>query len=390
MTLRGYDASHYDAPSIASAAGVGFTFSTHKIGGDGRDTEFAAWWNLVRGYPPERHLPGAYFVLRPDLTGTAADKADAFISLLDTYGPGWRDRPFILQIDAEKWSGDQGTVPSLAYLNAHCDRLTSRAPSLRPIVYGPKWVYGNALAGLRYPLWASSYVSGAGPWDALYPGDGASGWGAYSGQVPAMLQFSSSCTIAGQTTCDADAYRGTLAQLTALVAPGWSTPMATDLTPAALVQIRDLIRDQIPLGVYDLAWSMANGVNVNGIDYGHVAAPTRDNLRVVLGGPVDQLAILNAVAAVGGVDMDALLAGLLPGIVAAVKGALAGTDQRTDAQIVQIVIDALKGGGPAVSASAARLDYLHPDFAPSDADLTADDLRARDQAAARQARIEGA
>lgn len=391
MTLRGYDASHYDAPGIAAAAAQGFAFSTHKIGGDGRDTEYGAWWNLVKAYPVEQHLPGAYFILRPDLSGTAAAKADAFVDLLDTYVPGWRDRPFTLQIDCEKWGGVQATVPSLSYIHAHCDRLVARAPKLRPMVYGPKWVYGSALAGLRYPLWASSYVGGSGSWTSLYPGDGASGWGAYSGQTPAVLQFSSSATIAGQTTCDADAFRGSLAQLTALVAPGWSsTPMAaSDLTPAALTAIRAEVRAQIPFGLYDIVWSMANGVDVNGVSFDHVAMQTRDNLRKILGGPVDQVALLNAIAGVDGVDTAALIAGLTPAIVGAVRDALAGAGSAlTEAQITAAVLDAFRQGtGPV--AMAAEQAYLSGSLAPSDADLTVDDRRARDAAEARQSRIAG-
>jgi hypothetical protein len=89
-------------------------------------------------------------------------------------------------------------------------------------VYAPKWCYGDALVGLSWPLWASSYVSGTGGFRALYPGDDSTRWAAYSGQTPAILQYSSSATIGGQTTSDANAYRGTLQELTTLVAPGWS------------------------------------------------------------------------------------------------------------------------------------------------------------------------
>jgi hypothetical protein len=94
-------------------------------------------------------------------------------------------------------------------------------PKLVPIVYAPAWVYGNNLRGLSYPLWSSRYVSGSGTASGLYPGDTSAYWASYSGIVPAVLQFTSSATIAGQTTCDANAFRGSLAELTALLAPGW-------------------------------------------------------------------------------------------------------------------------------------------------------------------------
>lgn len=155
--------------------------------------------------------------------GAGATRADAFLARLDAKCPGWRDGPFILQADCEKWNGDPATVPSLVDIGLFCERLAAKAPKLRPIVYAPEWVYGDKLRALPFPLWASSYVGGTGTASSLYPGDSSSRWDAYSGQTPAILQFTSSATIAGQTTCDANAYRGTLAELTDLVAPGWMT-----------------------------------------------------------------------------------------------------------------------------------------------------------------------
>src|SRR5262249_55808726 len=51
----------------------------------------------------------------------------------------------------------------------------------------------------------------------LYPGDSYAGWGSYSGQTPAIVQYTSSATIAGRTTCDANAFRGTIDQLLTLI-----------------------------------------------------------------------------------------------------------------------------------------------------------------------------
>lgn len=165
-------------------------------------------------------LLGAYWVLYP---GKPSARADAFIARLDSQCSGWRDRPFILQVDCEEWGGDSGTVPGKADIQAFCLRLRARMPKLRPLVYAPKWVYGGSLAGLSFPLWASQYVGGppAG-FRAMYPGNSSSKWSAYSGQVPAILQYTSSAGIGGQSTCDANAFRGTLSELTALAAPGWA------------------------------------------------------------------------------------------------------------------------------------------------------------------------
>jgi hypothetical protein len=220
MPLWGWDASHYDAvPSAAKVYGEGFRFMTHKAGGDKDDAELAAWWTAMKGYR-DRMLLGAYWVQYP---GNATGRADAFLARLDSQCPGWRDGPFILQVDCEIWGGDTSTKPGLTDIRAFCQRLAAKMPKLRPIVYAPKWAYADGLTGLGFPLWASSYVTGTGAASTLYPSDSSTRWGSYSGQVPAVLQFSSSATIAGQTTCDANAYRGTLEQLTALLAPGWIT-----------------------------------------------------------------------------------------------------------------------------------------------------------------------
>jgi hypothetical protein len=222
LTSYGWDASHYDAvPDGGRVVAEGFTFMTHKAGGDKDDAELGSWWRALRPWRG-KILLGAYWVLR---NTDGSNAADAFLARLDSQCPGWRDGPFILQLDCEPWNDGQTPAPTKAQIKECADRLRARMPKLMPILYAPKWVYGDALKGLPYPLWESSYVSGSGAASALYPGDGSSRWGAYSGQTPAILQFTSSATIAGQTTCDANAFRGTLAELTALVAPGWEDDM---------------------------------------------------------------------------------------------------------------------------------------------------------------------
>lgn len=225
VTIFGWDASHYDAPSVTSAVADGVVFITHKAGGDALDTELDEWWASARGLG-SNILLGAYWVLYPN---NPVSRADAFLSRLDSVCVGWRDRSaFILQVDCEKWGGNPDTVPSLSEIRAFCDRLVDRTGGkYRPIVYAPKWVYSDSLKGLSYPLWASSYVSGTAHYRSLYPGDSSSRWGAYSGQTPAILQYTSSATIGNQTTCDANAFRGTLTQLATLVTPGTRQGVST-------------------------------------------------------------------------------------------------------------------------------------------------------------------
>lgn len=233
MTIFGWDMSHFDAPSTGTAVDDGLSFITHKAGGDSVDVELDNWWAGVRNLPVDRVLLGAYWVLYP---GNPAGRADAFIARLDAVCAGWRDRPWILQVDCERWNNSPATVPSRAEIKAFCDRLVELMPRLRPIVYAPEWVYHDTLRGLGYPLWASDYVTGSGSWRSLYPGDGSSRWGAFSGQVPAILQYTSHASIGGQSTCDANAFRGTFDELVALVAPGWSDDMplsSDDITKVA-------------------------------------------------------------------------------------------------------------------------------------------------------------
>lgn len=217
MTVFGWDMSHYDGPSIGTAVSQGISFITHKAGGDALDQELDEWWTGVRGLPSSVIL-GAYWVLYP---GDPAGRAASFLSRLDSACPGWRNRDsFILQADCEKWGGDSGTVPSISDINAFCASLVARTGGkYRPIVYAPKWVYGN-VSQLKYPVWASSYVSGpVGSFKAMYPGDDSGRWNPYGKPVD-ILQYTSSATIGGQTTCDANAYRGTVLQLKQLVTPG--------------------------------------------------------------------------------------------------------------------------------------------------------------------------
>jgi GH25 family lysozyme M1 (1,4-beta-N-acetylmuramidase) len=317
VTIFGWDLSHYDSPDSTLAVSEGFKFLTHKAGGDANDAELGSWWSYMKPYR-DRALLGAYWVLYP---GNPSGRADAFISRLDSQCPGWRDAPFILQVDCEKWNNDPDTVPSKNEIEAFCDRLVYRMPKLRPIVYAPKWVYGDSLKGLSYPLWASSYVSGSGVASVLYPGDSSSRWGAYSGQVPAILQFTSSATIAGQTTCDANAYRGTLAQLTALVAPGW-TPKEID------VAITPEDASTIASATWNAGFGPSSARETAGERLAYIDA-TVPNLATAAQVNTLGASLLAAIAALDDVDEQALAQFLAPLLLA---GMPAGTLTQADVE----------------------------------------------------------
>jgi hypothetical protein len=211
-----------------------------------------------------------------------------------------------------------------------------------PIVYAPKWVYGDSLTGLGYPLWASSYVNGSGTGASLYAkagGDSSSRWNAYSGRIPAILQFSSSATIAGQTTCDANAFRGTLDQLKALVAPGKDHDVALNKDDAKTVWSADLIANPRQRGD-----SATNKETQALFALGDVWARVYDLRDSVAAQGKAVLAAINAVAAKDAVDEVALAKALAPGVAAAVLAGLpADRDDISQEEITAAVEAAFRG-----------------------------------------------
>lgn len=306
MTIFGWDMSHFDSPNIGAAVREGISFITHKAGGDANDQELGSWWNNVRNLP-EPVILGAYWVLYP---GNPEARADAFLARLDSQCPGWRDRDvFILQVDAEKWNGQQGTVPGKTDLKQFCDRLAAKT-SCRPIVYAPKWVYGDSLTGLGYPLWASSYVSSAGAFKAIYPGDSSAKWNAYSGQTPTILQYSSSAIIGGQGTSDANAFRGTVAELKTLISQKKGQDVATlDSDDKAAIQ---QAAAEAVVGFFRAAWEAATGAAPADTQLDRNKRAYLLFLRAAVGGPVDQSALLAAIMQENNVTAGDIAVALAP------------------------------------------------------------------------------
>jgi len=200
---------------IAAAVRDGIVFMTHKATDKtSRNDRYDDFARRARGVVP---LLGAYAVNHP---GDQRPQVDAFIRTLDELSPWWREGPFIVQLDAEKFDY-MPREPNLAEIESWCDYFVSRTGGRwRPVVYAPRWLYSDRLRGLSYPLWASAYGDNpAVHYRSAYPGDGSSRWAAYSGQTPVILQYGSLTRIDSQNTCDANAFRGTLDQLRALVFP---------------------------------------------------------------------------------------------------------------------------------------------------------------------------
>lgn len=228
------DMSDYDTDeTIAGYIGV-----THKATEGTTITHAKYGPRLTRYRAQGVPVLGAYHVLRTPGSGgngSLAAQLDFWLTTIDRVTPWWRDQPFIMQVDAEKWPYDAVTLPepltheqARAMLEpAHfadlvaarasttvefCTLLAEQVPHAYPICYASRGQYGDSLTGIPIDLWNAAYHT------AAYPGDTAADWASYSGRVPVFWQFTS-------TPYDRNAYRGTLADLQARIAAG-GTPVA--------------------------------------------------------------------------------------------------------------------------------------------------------------------
>jgi hypothetical protein len=227
MTIFGWDASAWDYDrglvDVAAAARDGISFITAKAteGVTFTDPRYARTAAKAHGVVP---LFGAYHVLHPARISPISAQVDHYLAVLDARSPWWRSGPFLIQLDCERWAASD--FPDLGDIRAWCDVFTARTGGRwTPVVYASRGQYGDSLTGLGRPLWNANY--GGDPtvhYRSGYPGDSSPRWAAYSGAVPAILQYGSLLAVGTQPGCDANAYRGSLAQLRALAGgPGSNT-----------------------------------------------------------------------------------------------------------------------------------------------------------------------
>lgn len=255
MTRYGWDASNHDWPrgpmDLARARREGISLFTHKASEGSSFTDPNFDEAMTRAQAAAFPVVGAYHVLWPE---NPIGQADYFLSVVDRYAPWWRQHPcFIFQTDAELFQEFKPyRQPTLAEIHAFSDRILARTgvPASRIPCYGPEWLYGNSLTGLRYPLWASAYGGNpAGPFAQHAAKDTDTRWRPYSGQTPVILQCGSNATIAGQTPSDINVIRvDTDAQLQALFLgnPGDDMPLDPD-TKAYLEDRFDDLQNRLNL-----------------------------------------------------------------------------------------------------------------------------------------------
>lgn len=303
MTQFLWDTSHFDGPlsraTLATAKARGIVALTHKVGeGTGGDDPLDGTV-LAAARDAGIALLGGYHVVR---SGPVGPQVDELLALADRDEPWWRRFPgWFWQADLERWSYDQ--VPAETGIQ-FAEELRARTGKV-VVLYASRGQYGDQLRAWDGPLWNARYVSSSvTDFKRLYPGDGWVGWSSYSGREPDFLQYSSSATIAGVTTCDISAYRGTLAELTALLTGG-HMPLRDDPDFLALIKRVEALYSNKVTADFQIPGenAMRHEVNALGSVLAKAAAPPVVDpvaltaaIRGVLADPATLVALAHGVA----------------------------------------------------------------------------------------------
>ena len=223
VVTYGWDTSHYDDPPTSRD---GIDFFSHKLtDGDHyyEDPEYTASMNAMRGLGVE--VLGAYHVLHGKQS--ISNQVDWFIQRATALTPWWHDEPdWFWQLDCEPFT--YLVRPTIDECNQAADLLVQRTGRRAQAVWGylAPWSYGVDVQRFKYPFWNSNYgTNPTGPYRNVYPGNSSSRW-IGGGRRADILQYGSNTIIAGQTTCDANAYAGTLDQLKTFIRGSGGTDMS--------------------------------------------------------------------------------------------------------------------------------------------------------------------
>ncbi|HEU0190261.1 MAG TPA: GH25 family lysozyme [Mycobacterium sp.] len=191
-------------PTLNEIVREGFSFVEHKVSEGNYFVD--RYWPTVLSWARStgNTVVGYHYVT----TNNAAQQAQTYLSNV-----GDPSVPCMLDFEA---SGG-----SIANFWAVWDAFVAAGVNMR-LSYIPRWYWAQIgspdLSGV-VGLVASDYVRGTGYASVLYPGSSWPGWNGYGGATPVILQFTSSALVAG-LVCDADAFRGTVADLDRLLGVG--------------------------------------------------------------------------------------------------------------------------------------------------------------------------
>lgn len=264
-----WDASHYDGnltkAILVKAKAEGIQGFTHKLGegithGDDDSTQATA---LAAARDAGIPAIGGYWFGHNDDDPIVT--AGLCVQVADQYERWWRTFPgWFWQADCETETGEG--KPSREWIEKFCDQLVTLT-GRKVIVYASHGEYGDSLTGLGHPLWNANYpTSRKGPFRDLYPGDTFSGWSKYSGQTPVICQYTSSATIAGLSTCDANAFRGSVDDLLNLI--GADMPLTTaDYKGIAAEVVKELLSADVDptSGTYTLGGAIITTLRRTGL-----------------------------------------------------------------------------------------------------------------------------
>lgn len=233
MTEYGIDVSYHNGginwPAVRAD---GITFATIKAtsGEASGGTDSPAYFRaqapaMARAIP----LCGGYHWLKPVSQTPAPVQVRTFIDVLQQGLGGYEGR--LIQLDVE-----EGQPSDVRAWIAEWNRVTNHYPVA---LYLPRWLEsgwaGSTMGGYGAAAWWSSmYVTGGlRPYRTVAAEVPASFWNTYDGAQTTLLQFTSTARINGVGgNCDVNAYRGTLAQLTALLTREDDMPTAQEIAAA--------------------------------------------------------------------------------------------------------------------------------------------------------------
>ena len=188
-------------PTLNEIIREGFTFIEHKVSEGNYFID--RYWPTVLSWARSTGnvVVGYHYVT----TNNPTQQVNTYLSNV-----GDRTVPCMLDFEA-----DGGTI---ANFWAVWDAFVAAGVNMR-LSYIPHWYWqqiGSPNLSDVVGLVSSSYVNGTGFASSLYPGSTWPGWRPYGGATPVILQFTSRAQVAG-LLCDADAFRGTRAQLRQLL-----------------------------------------------------------------------------------------------------------------------------------------------------------------------------